>query len=102
MYFQSQNHGKTIPVTIDSTNEEIEFKPCWPIHIYPCQKGHSYGAMINVPPQYSANNTETLWKLSTLMLSIDTLWKVITGVNFRDGDWYGWMLVYLSKCALRT
>ena len=95
MYLQSQNHGKTNPVTIDSTNEENEFKPCWPIHIYPCQKGHSYGAMINVPPLYTANNTETLWKLSTLMLSIDTLWKVITGVNFRDGDWYGWMLVYL-------
>ena len=83
----------------------LKFKKVWPVCLYPCQKTDCFGAIFCTLPNMTLRRTHpagprgsiNIWKIITLLSSIQDLWDVVNTVEFRRSKWHGWLLTYISN-----
>ena len=80
----------------------LSYPKYWPSILYPCQKMDKYGAMFQTVPLFSSKKVSPhklslCWMISSLLLSCQEFWTVISSQQMRTSSWYGWTLVYLTK-----
>ena len=77
---------------------ERHFNAYWSLSLYPCQTANSHGVKFAKVPSFS-NNVDTciIWIVASLLLQVEQLWRIICNVPLYTSEWYGWMLVYLTK-----
>ena len=117
--FNRENINKTITATVDNrvdshTGERLEditlrFTKYWPSTLFPCQKADAYGAMFARVPSFNTSKIDPaklyiMWSICALLTSIQSIWtKVEKYYDHRTSQWFGWVLVYLTKhCLSRT
>ena len=117
--FNRENMNKTITATVDNrsdshTGERLEeiklrFTKYWPSMLFPCQKADAYGAMFVRVPSFNTSKVDSaklsiMWSICALLTSIQSIWtKVEKYHDHRTSQWFGWVLVYLTKhCLSRT
>ena len=85
-----------------------QFRPIWPVYLYPCQKYDGYGARFPVIPDlnpkkindYDAMDNQTqmaLWTTLGLLSCVQVIWDTICNVELNTSQWEGWILNFLSK-----
>lgn len=80
----------------------VRYSKYFPSVLYPCQKLNKHGAMFETVPSFSSTKVarEKLclcWLLSSLLISSQELWSIISKSSLSTSSWYGWFLVYLTK-----
>ena len=107
---QLQNNDKFTKVIIDQRENgapeyTLDTKLPWPICLYPCQKTNKFGAMFCSLPnltlrrghQAGPMGSINLWKMVTMLSSIQELWDIVNAVEFRRSKWHGWLLNYIGN-----
>ena len=77
----------------------VSFSKLWSASLYPCQNMTSHGVIFpKVPRFYSKDtNTQKNWIVSGLLSRVESLWQVIEKVDLKKSQWYGLLMVYLTK-----
>ena len=90
-----------------------QFRPIWPIYLYPCQNMNSYGARFPVIATLKIHNiaeenqtnfdtTQTLWITMALLTRIQFVWDSISKVTLCSSQWEGWFLNLLSRSCFNN
>ena len=101
MVLQKEATDRKTKATIDNCESrpvDVYFTTFWSSSLNPCQTTNSHGVTFGKVPNFTNNiDTYILWTMATLIFWVEPLWKIICEVPLYTSEWYGWMLVYLSK-----
>ena len=82
----------------------MSYPKYWPSILYPCQKMNTHGATFISVPSFSSSSRSVsspklclCWSLSSLLLSCQELWTIISSQPMKTSLWYGWLLVYVTR-----
>ena len=89
-----------IPI-IDATGNILYCKRNWIENIIYAQKCNKdgYGAQFPIVPKFGSSvcSTKILWILVSLLSSVKELWCILDNKKKKTTEWYGWMMVYVTK-----
>ena len=94
----------------DEQEYNLHFKKTWPLCLYLCQTTDKYEIMFMTIPRFRLSRnyflgqqaSEDVWKVVSILASIQEVWDLVINVQFRCSQWHGWLLHYMGKKMFPT
>ena len=103
MIMQREMSDRTTKALVDDREGarpvNVSFSKLWSASLYPCQNMTTHRVIFPKVPNFKSTNTNTqlIWTISGLISRVESLWQVIDKVELKTSQWYGWLMVYLTK-----
>ena len=106
--FTPLREAQILSVDEETRTHMKQFRPIWPLSLYPCQSMDSYGARFPTLPnltskkvseenQMDRSTASILWTVMALLSRVQSIWDAVSKVNLCTSQWEGWILNLLSR-----